>query len=177
MAHLWKRGPEGWAAQKLVSSPFRLPSRRIPAELAAEEPHAPRGVSTAWLVHAGEGGPGNWALMTRQSAAVRVNGRAPSAGLYVLSDRDEIRMSDGELFFFSTETLPVVEEFSGVGRAMFCARCRQQIEAGSPAVRCPNCGVWHHQTAELPCWTYAAACTYCECETALEASFKWAPSE
>ncbi|MFN8644452.1 MAG: ThiF family adenylyltransferase [Candidatus Binatia bacterium] len=54
--------------------------------------------------------------------------------------------------FFSTAEVLAVEPYAG--EPLPCARCRG-AGAGRPcAVRCP-CGAWHHQSAALPCWTYA----------------------
>jgi hypothetical protein len=107
-----------------------------------------------------------------------------TAGLCVLGDRDEIRMG-GELRYFSTETLASVEAFPGAERAVFCGRCRQKIEAGTPAVCCPGCGIWYHQdesanlaeSERLPCWTYSEKCAFCGHPTALDTVFAWTPEE
>ena len=83
----------------------------------------------------------------------------------VLRDRDEILLpgiprNDGEQadvadaepqrLFFSTERLAVVEPFPGGAKAVFCSRCKQVIDSGHRAVRCPSgrCGLWHHESAE-----------------------------
>jgi hypothetical protein len=105
-----------------------------------------------------------------------VNSRTLPAGLCVLANRDEIRIGD-EVQFFSTETQAEVVPFPGSVRAVYCARCRQQIEVSLPAVCCPNCGIWHHQSAELPCWTYAEKCAFCGQPTTLDSGFTWTPEE
>jgi len=44
-------------------------------------------------------------------------------------------------------------------------------------VRCPQCGVWHHQSDELPCWVYSSSCSLCDHPTALDAGYRWIPGE
>ena len=135
------------------------------------------GEKAAWLISADAGGSPIWALVASQKSGVRVNGRVPPAGLCVLAERDEIRIEGGPRYFFSRELLATVEEFPGSERAVFCGRCRQPIEVGTPSVCCPNCGIWFHQTAGLPCWTYAETCSFCGKPTALEAGFSWVPED
>jgi hypothetical protein len=105
-----------------------------------------------------------------------VNGRTVPAGLCLLDDRDEIRVREEKLYF-STENLASVEQFPGSDRQVFCGRCRQLIETGTPAVCCPSCGVWYNESADLPCWTYSGKCTFCGQATALDAGFSWTPEE
>jgi hypothetical protein len=110
------------------------------------------------------------------SPAVRVNGDPLDAGIRVLRDRDELR-AGGSRTFFSAELLPAVVAFPGGERATFCPRCMLEIAPGSPAVRCPQCRIWHHQSDELPCWTYADRCTMCDQPTPLDAGFRWTPED
>lgn len=119
-----------------------------------------------------------WLLLTSDVLAVYVNSMPLRLGLHVLQDRDEIRIG-GRRFFFSAESLARVVPFPGSDRVLLCARCRQQIADGTPAVGCPSshCGAWHHQTDELPCWTYGATCTLCDQPTALEAGYRWTPMD
>ncbi len=99
-----------------------------------------------------------WVLVCRGGREVRVNGMPVVLGMRVLQDRDEVVVR-GQQYYFSRERLPVVEVFPGVGRAVFCPRCKQEIRAGVLAVRCPACGLWHHETSELNCWPYAPRCS------------------
>lgn len=174
MAHLWVQGAGGWEAQKLGAALFALSAGAASqaADIAARSPRV-----ATYLVGADAGGSHIWALLTPRSSRARVNGREVLAGLCVLADRDEIRTADGGRYFYSTETLAAVEAFPPSGRAAFCGRCRQQIEAGSPAVCCPGCGVWYNQSAELPCWTYSEKCSFCGHPTPLDAGFTWIPEE
>jgi hypothetical protein len=108
------------------------------------------------------------------SAAVRVNGEPLDVGIRVLRDRDELRAGDRRAFF-STESLAKIVPFPGGERPTFCPRSRLEITPGSPAVACPQCKVWHHQSEELPCWTYSERCATCDQSTALDAGFRWTP--
>jgi len=107
---------------------------------------------------------------------VRVNGSALDAGIRVLRDRDELR-TGGSRTFFSTESLPVIVPFPDSERPTFCPRCKLVIAAGTPAVCCPQFNVWHHQSDEFPCWTYAERCALCDQPTALDGDFRWTPEE
>ena len=139
---------------------------------------AAAGGRAAQLVHADAGGSKVWALIASAGCDIRVNSRAVQAGIRTLSDRDEIRIG-GEIRYFSAETLASVEPFPGVGRPMFCARCRLEIKTGTPAVCCPSCGIWHHEgeSADDRCWSYAETCTLCPQCTAHDAGFAWTPEE
>ena len=54
---------------------------------------------------------------------------------------------------------------------------RTLLHARVSRVSCPNCGVRHHQSAELRCWTYAPGCAVCGWPTTLDARFRWVPDE
>jgi hypothetical protein len=129
------------------------------------------------LIQADTDGLRVWALVASMDSKVRVNGCAVSAGLRVLADRDEIQTGEAPRFFFSNESPAAVVEFPVSDRAVFCGRCRQQMEVGSPAVCCPGCGVWYNQSADLPCWTYAEKCNFCGAPTALDSGFAWSPED
>ena len=175
MAHFWMQAASGWEAKKLELAQYDLAS--ISAPQAGDRAPAPTHSKTPQLIRAGGAGSHVWALAVPSNDRVRVNGRAVLAGLCVLGDRDEIRTSSGARYFFSTESLAGVETFPAKDRAVFCGCCRQKIDPGSPAVRCPGCGIWYNQSAELPCWTYADKCTFCGQQTALDAGFKWTPED
>jgi hypothetical protein len=106
---------------------------------------------------------------------VRLNGFAPVAGGRVLQDHDEIRVHGCGTLFFSAETLAHVEAFPGTGNIIHCGRCRLPIQNAQTAVRCPSCGIWHHEMAERKCWTYSPACAFCPQATALDAGYSWVP--
>jgi hypothetical protein len=176
MAHLWIQGDAGWDAKRLTGRQIAIAASEA-SRLAVAGPLAGRvGDEAAWLISADAGGSPVWALVASQRSGVRINGRVPPAGLCVLAERDEIRIEGGPRFYFSRELLATVEEFPGAERTVFCGRCRQPIGVGTPAVCCPNCGIWYHQTAEFPCWIYAETCS-CGKPTDLDAGFSWVPEE
>jgi hypothetical protein len=103
----------------------------------------------------------------------------------ILSDRDELRWpvahdASGAAphpLFFSTERLAAVAPYPAGDRRGSCPRCKQLLTVGDAAVRCPSCGLWHHATDELPCWTYGEHCAACQQVTSLDAGFQWTPEE
>ena len=173
MAHLWVKGEGRWDARRLEDARLELACGSF---RQARNEQQLAGAKAAQLIRTGEGGSPVWALVVPRNSEVRVNGRAVFAGLRALADRDEIR-AGGQVHYFSTETLAGVEAFPGAERPVYCGRCRQQIEMGTPAVRCPGCGIWYNESAELPCWTYSEKCTFCGHSTALDAGFSWTPEE
>ena len=127
-----------------------------------------------------DSGP-RWALLAPPGAKLHFNGDSLRLGIGVLRDRDEIRIEDPQgnsrRYFFSTEELARVETLPPVPSAA-CPRCKLALMPGDPAVRCPTCGVWHHQTDDRPCWTYAERCAACQSQpTDLAASYRWTPEE
>jgi hypothetical protein len=155
MAHLWlfEDGPAdagGWSPRPLEGDSLA--------------------VAPALLLDAAEG----WVVVG--PPAVSVNGSRLDLGIRVLRDRDELRAGGGRVFF-STETLAVVVPFPGAGKPTFCPRCKLEIALGSPVVRCPGCGVYHHQSEEFPCWVYAPRCALCDHPTALDAGYRWVPED
>ena len=113
-------------------------------------------------------------LTTPRDRRLRINGMRPSLGIRVLRDRDEIRV-DGERLFFSSERLAAPEPFPGADQAIMCPRCKQEIIDNSTAIKCPQCGVWHHQSEEFPCWTYSERCALCDQSSSLDSGYRWTP--
>lgn len=165
MPHLWLQNDNRWDPAPLGGSALALDDAASLRPLGAGEA-APLRFQPA--------GGDSWVLLATQRAGVRVNGHALVAGIRVLRDRDEIAF-DGARCFFSTERLACVEPFPGADGPVFCARCKQAIEPGSPAVRCPGCGTWCHQREDLGCWTYGPKCPLCDQPSALDAGFRWEP--
>jgi hypothetical protein len=131
-----------------------------------------------------------WGVLVPRDESLRINGEEVLLGLRVLSDRDELSTVDASQpstrWYFSTEEVVQVVPFPGSDHITRCPRCKQGIEAGAPAVHCPNpqCGAWHHQISaghekhrERECWTYATKCALCSQTTALDAGFRWTPEE
>ncbi len=117
-----------------------------------------------------------WALIARPSVGVTINGRLLQLGLRMLRHQDEVRIG-ADRFYYSTEELPRVVAFPAGGRPVLCARCRQPLTEGVPAVCCPQCGTWCHSTEEMPCWRYAERCPQCDQRTSADAGYTWTPAE
>ncbi len=175
MAHLWVETAEGaWAVMPLRAGAVRLGVHPPRAAVAAAEAVLQPG---AVIVPCSGRRLGVWALIGGKGSDVRINGAAPPAGIRVLSDRDEIIVDNLPRVFFSTERLAEVEEFPGADSTVYCPRCRQVIPPPprSPVVKCPGCGVFYHQSSDLPCWTYADVCSLCPQATALDTGYQWTP--
>ncbi len=127
-------------------------------------------------------GDERWVLLTGPQAQVRQNGTAVLLGISLLSDRDELvvtddRSPDGRRFYFSTRALPQVQPAPAHLSAP-CPRCKLQIEPGAPSVCCPRCHAWHHESTEFGCWSYADRCSVChEQDTSLSSQLSWTPEE
>lgn len=122
-----------------------------------------------------ESGMDAWALLCPPGLRVRVNGDPVRTGIRVLQDRDEVLLDGTERLFFSTERAARPEPFPGSERRVVCPRCKQPIAKGDMAVRCPNCGVWSHQSETYPCWSYTDACAVCGHPTAMDDRYRWTP--
>jgi hypothetical protein len=174
-ALLRKRDDKQWAAETLPEPPSTLRLGRAPSA-AGEAPVAappPAGVIVRATGHAAPGA--SWALLVDPGARVLHNGQPVAAGVRVLAHRDALALEGGgEVAFFSTEEPARVEPFAGAD-AVTCPRCRGAIEPGTDSVRCPACGVLHHESEELGCWTYAQTCALCAQPTALDAGLQWTP--
>jgi hypothetical protein len=177
VAHLWGQAIDGeWHAHVLGGAPVQLfadaPRVRLaPSRRSAADP------SEVCLWPSADAAAEDWALLAGPASTVRINGRRVDAGIAVLRDRDEIRVAASAPLFFSSERLASVSLFPDDGTRGFCPRCKQAIAAGSNAVRCPGCGIWHHASEELPCWTYAERCAACPQPTALDHGFRWTPED
>src|SRR5207244_9140340 len=117
-----------------------------------------------------------WLLLCGPRCGLTVNGRrAGVTGLCRLADRDELRFPRQAPCYFSTERLARVEPLAAGERPVPCARCKAAITG--LAVRCPGCGLLHHQDAAAgrECWTYSERCAGCDQPTALDAGFRWTP--
>ena len=175
-----------WRLLPVATSPsvLRLDPLRV-------EPAAPRATaSDSFLLvrAAAPARPAQWALLVAGDADVRHNGMPVSAGLRVLEHRDALAFAGAtratgaaagaaaEAVFFTTEELAHVETFAGT-ESVSCPRCRSELRHGDAAVRCPSCGVVHHEATDRNCWTYAPACALCSQPTALDAGLRWTPEE
>jgi hypothetical protein len=178
MAQLFVEAGSGWLVAPLDGDAHALVGD---AELSLRpRPAADAAVEDAPVIQresdaSGEGE--TWVVIHTPGSALRINGTALATGLRVLSHRDELRLAGvAGRVFVSLEGLARIALFDGTEGSR-CPRCQQAIQPGSPAVRCPQCGVWHHQSQELGCWSYSPACSLCSQPTELEAGFRWTPDE
>jgi len=176
MAHLWMSDDGGdWCVLSLNGADVDLTTL-----LAREQPTAEAGSEVApraLLLREPSTGSSGWLLVTTKGCRARVSGKSVATGIRRLVDRDEILLHGLGRCYFSTETLARIEPLSEEDATGCCPRCKQGLTAGQPAVKCPGCGVWHHQSDELPCWTYAERCAICGGSTALDSGFSWTPEE
>ncbi len=176
MANLWVETLAGeWTVQPLRPQGMSIENAIARSVGAVEEATNTR--SGPELIQAGPERARSWHLIAPPHAAVWINGMPLQAGIRVLSDRDEIHVTGARSLFFTTEELARVVAMPKTERPMSCPRCRQEIAAESAAVICPQCGIWHHQSEQLPCWEYAETCALCPQPTALDAGFQWTPVE
>ena len=177
LAHLWVNVEnDRWAVLPLAGGAVSLtvsPPRLVDSSAQAQTAGA------AILLPPSAKPQEDWVLLTGSGAEVRVNGLLLALGLRVLADRDEIRVTGAGTVFFSTERLARIAAFPSEGSEKFCPRCKLPLEAGSPAVRCPNCAVWYHQheQQQRECWTYAEACALCSWPSDLDAGYSWTPED
>lgn len=160
MANLWSEDAGGWSSRALEASGDALGDGVVVRRTAS----SPFGEE--------------WLLLAGVASRVAVNGDAPCAGLVVLRDRDEIRLA-GRVRFFTARNAAAVERWpDGTAlAALRCPRCRRRIEEGTAVVRCPGCGVVHHESDALPCWTYAERCAACPEPTVHDEASRWTPEE
>jgi hypothetical protein len=206
MAHIWIRSDaDGWQPVALVADACALtvagpifgqgagdPGAGVgrgagPSGLNVDVGPDPlsHGTSAVRLRRVSRAGDDTWALFAGPTARPLVNGLPSPIGLVILSDRDEIRWlsshdpsgSPAHPLFFSTERLASIAPYPAGERRGLCPRCKQPLTPGDAAVRCPGCGLWHHATDALKCWTYGEHCAACQQTTSLDAGFQWTPED
>jgi len=187
MAHLWVKaendGEFVWNVAVLDCSKVYTVSGHGPAVVEDSPVVSGQAPDMLLLAHAAQSCDEQWILIASAGSATAVNGRPiHPTGIRVLRDRDEMLLQTesekrARRWFFSTERLAEIEAFPGADPAVPCARCKQPMAENEPAIRCPNCGRWHHQTEMLPCWTYAATCAGCHDQPTEEAGYRWSPEE
>lgn len=171
MSHLWIKDEEQqWAVFLLLSDTYALEPFLEWSTRTTES-----GSAVSIVRSSGEENE-QWHLLVPHGVRVSVNGLPIITGLRTLRDRDQITIGDRTAYFSTEERVQRVP-FPGGERKFFCARCRQELIVGVSAVKCSQCNVWHHQTNELPCWTYAAHCALCSQQTDLEAGYRWQPDD
>jgi hypothetical protein len=177
MAQLWACKDSGrWGVLRLSARGYRLGTDSPATEDAVSE-RDEGGEDVRLMRFASDEGPA-WILIAGVDHAVRINGLPLAAGIRALVDRDEIVVAGRWTYYFSVDDSPEIAIFPGSGQPAPCPRCCKEIDPGEPAVRCPGCGVWHHEDPErgLQCWTYADMCAACAIQhTSLEADSAWTP--
>jgi len=177
MAHLWLRAPNcGWATFALASPSYTLRVQETGISIARSSRSDD---SEPMVLRTDSVRPECWALMAKAGdSSIALNGRPLLAGLSVLKDRDEIRLFHSGRIYFSTERLPAIEPFSrrNGDEAIYCPRCRQEIEQGTDAVQCPRCSLFYHASEDRGCWDYSPSCT-CGRATDLDAGYEWTPHD
>ncbi len=158
MGQLWRHDGRAWQAHPLTND----------ASVVAGGPV---------VLSTGTAADGTWLLLAPVDAGIAVNGEIVRLGLVALRDRDEIRLGSGERLYFAAEDAPVVVPLIASAPGLRCARCRRLLSVGEPIVRCPGtgCGLVHHETVELPCWSYDACCAVCAQPTAFDPAERWTP--
>ena len=176
MAHIWiKESGQPWVAVQLTGKACSIASGKSLREYKRRANIT--GVRPSLVAFQDVAGHEDWALLSSVGTDIRVNGAAMRLGLRVLRDRDAIQVKGRGAMFYSTERLAAVEPFPSTQEAVFCPRCKTAIEAETPGIKCPNCGIWYHHSEDLPCWTYAQWCALCDQQTGLDAGYRWTPEE
>ena len=170
MAHFWLRTEaRGLAVMPLPGESYLLTGD--PARPVVRHDGDPPAGAAAVLRHVAD----QWLLAAAEGAPVRLNGLPLALGLRALMDKDEVCIGRAGRLWFSTERLAAVEPFPGAAQPVFCPRCKTEIKKGTLAVRCPGCGIWHHEDGGLKCRTYAPRCAVCDQPTELGQSYRWTP--
>jgi hypothetical protein len=166
--HVWMLNSSGaWGAHPLTAT--------HDLELHADGNLACLTHSTAWQVRLlpcndGSDSPA-YVLLVKDGAPVRLNGQQPLS-VSLLQDRDEIML--GSVYaYYTTEVLAEIVPFAGAHETIFCARCKSALAEEGPAVQCPACSLWYHETEAQPCWSYAQTCV-CSHPSTVE-TFVWWP--
>ena len=159
----WEATPAPHTRCLLFLAPFRIDS-------AADRCAVPRDACLLVRIAPDE----RWILLATGRQRLLHNGQNLFAGLRVLAHMDSVALAGEESVYFSTEETARVERYTGSARTS-CPRCRSEVSPGQPAVKCPRCGVFHHETAERNCWSYAPTCAVCPQPTPLGLGLQWTP--
>jgi hypothetical protein len=98
--------------------------------------------------------------------AVLVGGYPP-LGVALVGDRSELRVG-AERLYVTRAAAASAERFDGADAGASCARCTRALRRGDAALRCANCGAWHHEgprvegeREQLLCASYDPQCGAC----------------
>jgi len=173
--YLWFRPNQSTDWRPLEASG---PALAIDSQAAAVRPlqAARDAAADAVIIRSDAAAQPRFVLLIPSGLLARVNGAPLPSGIHQLADRDAIHLGDAPPVFFSADARPVVEPYPGAADVAFCARCKSEIVPGTPACRCPGCGLWFHQSEEFPCWTFSDHCV-CGFPTALDGGPRWSPED
>ncbi len=175
MATLWQiESDNTWTQSELHDGPVLIGDTITPVSTGSLHEHRS---SVLLFPSETDAGSALWSLLAPPEAGVRLNNSPLENGMRLISDRDSIRVPGQSMLFFSAERLARIEAFPGTAD-IYCARCKLLLSKGDPAVRCPQCGVWHHECADNDrnCWTYTNTCSLCDQSTGLDcAEYRWTP--
>jgi hypothetical protein len=173
----------GWGIAPLEAATYVAGPNGLHPPQAGDDRQSPCGCG-ALLARLGDPRDAAWLLLASPDCAVRVNGEPVTLGARLLRHQDEMVLRRGPAGatwrgYFSAERSARVQPFPGDEPAV-CPRCKHPILPGKPAVKCPYCGVFHHNEPEgqRNCWTYSAHCaTGCGQTTELDGQLHWTPEE
>ncbi len=176
MAHLWlQNGAREWTAHPLEDDECSLEA--ILNEVPEHTPAVDSAPSDVKLLKTKIDSQDNWILVAGNGSETSINGIPLALGICSLRDRDEIRWSPDGFVFFSLEELAAVVDFPQNDRKIICPRCKQEIKPGTPAVLCPSCKIYYHQSEQFPCYTYAENCGTCTRKSNLDSGYEWTPEQ
>jgi hypothetical protein len=177
MAHLWKRSkPRGpWTPHCLGGGEVLLCADGDFIRGSVHDFVARVGHERVVLQRISTAPAEVWVLLVPLRVSIHVGGCRVRIGVRVLADRDSIQFAGAEPVFLTTEEPASVVDFPGAESGQYCPRCKLALDKGCASVLCPACGNIHHQSTDMPCWTYAAGCAVCGNDTSLDQGFSWSP--
>jgi hypothetical protein len=176
VAHIWLQNEtREWTAHPLKDDECFLES--ILNETSGQAPASDGAHPDVLILRTEIDSQENWAVVAGFESGIAINGIPLSLGIHVFRDRDEIRWSREGIGFFSSEEPASVLDFPERDRKVLCPRCKQEIVPETPAVRCPKCKIWYHQSEKFPCYTYAEYCATCPRPASLDGGYEWMPEE
>ena len=171
MPSIFFRENKEWCAARIETKPALLRFNPVSLEVLDAAPVRP-GRDAVVLMRIGD--ERKWVAMVPAEIKLSHNGTWVQ-GMRVLAHADSLAAEAAAPVYFSTEDPARVEEFAGNEQPTICPRCKTPLEDRQLAVKCMRCGIYHHQTAEKPCWLYSTTCSCCEQPTALDTSLRWTP--
>jgi hypothetical protein len=122
------------------------------------------------------------AFIASPDCPLAVNG-LPALPIHILVHKDELSFAKDKIYLSLEKSIEVVDFFAGDDVAVVhCPRCKDVMSGA--AVKCPECGLWYHQSEDHDrlCWSYDDKCLVCGhstgsgvswCPPARRPKFKW----